>query len=197
MLTPEKKIKLFVAAIDEDYKNRRNALIAEIDADAESALAKVKTDAEKLCHDMVASETEKIKEQSKRTVTERERELRLVRMKKRESIRLSVFDEARKSLTDFAASPEYDAYLKKCAEKAASAFPDTPVKVFVRPCDVSKGDMILPFFPEGSEICGDGTILIGGIRVLAEPLRTTADNTLDCALRQEEEVFYSSSGLTL
>ena len=202
MKATERNIEEKCAQFRRSIMGQAKAQMDEIDRDLEAfraqELAQCKADARGNSHQIVDEEQGRIRERSGRAVSERRSELRRQLCQRREILTDEIFQQVREELARFVSGPEYPAYLRELAKKAAS-FRRAEEEVVI---EVRQED--LAYRRELSRACGgpcrveEGKgITIGGLRFSLPQRRLGGDETLDSAIEEQRQWFYENFGLFL
>jgi vacuolar-type H+-ATPase subunit E/Vma4 len=188
------KIEHFRRSIMDEARVRRQEIMQKMNEYHAAELDRYK-DAAKMDSDMMLrEEQEKITLEFSRKLAVKRRELKGSLYEEREKRRQTVFEQAGERLLDFTRKPEYGAFLQRKAKKASALVEGAPLRLLIRPQDMKWKDALEKTCPCTVETAN--YIRLGGF--LAESgTGMLIDETLDSALEERKEWFYSASGLQM
>jgi vacuolar-type H+-ATPase subunit E/Vma4 len=186
------KIEHFRRSIMEEAHVRRQEITRKMDEYHAAELDRYK-DTAKMDSDLtLREEQEKITLEFSRKLAIKRRELKGLLYAEREKRRQAVFDKAGDRLLDFTRGPEYGAFLRRKAAKASALAEGAPLRIWVRPQDMIWKDALEEACPCSVEAADN--IRLGGF-FAENGAGMVIDETLDSALEERKEWFYSASGL--
>jgi vacuolar-type H+-ATPase subunit E/Vma4 len=187
------KINHFRRSIMEETRARRQEITQKMDEYHAAELDRYKGAAKMDSALTLRDEQEKIKLEFSRKLAIKRRELKGRLYAEREKLRQAVFDKAAERLLSFSQKPEYGAFLQKKAAEASALAGGAPLQIWLRPQDMIWKDALEQVCP--CSVKAADSIRLGGF--LAESgAGMLIDETLDNALEEREEWFYSASGLS-
>ncbi len=195
MLNENNKIEKFVAAIDREASLFYERAVKEADQKARRELFEAKKAAAKKKTELTESGKRQILEQHGGRNSERLLALRKARFEERERIRNEIFAAARARLVEFTLGDGYPERLKNSARRIGELFGGAPARIGVRPEDMRFADLISEGYGARCEITPDGGIELGGVWAVCEEKKLRADDTLDTALKMQDEWFCENSGI--
>lgn len=195
-----------------DSKTSENLtkFIEAINIDAENECKKIKSDAkdgnirelESLKEELsiessnkINFELRKIQSESNRDFAALENKMKSELIAKRDAIESSVFDEVEKKIKIFIETDDYKTLLIRSAEKIGKLLSGNNLVIFAGKDDEKYFDEIKSAVGKDCEIKVDETITLGGLKASTDTF--SADDTLECRLKNEHEKFKEYSGLSI
>lgn len=192
-----KKINKFISAINKDAETRRRRIEAEVEKFNETELEKAKNEALHEAYRLIQRERVRTRNKISVEYSQKETAQRRELIDKRNKITESVFDDARKKLTDFTGTPEYKTWLKDKISEGLKIISgdDTQLRLCRR--DVSLSTELEKTVGSLAEIVPDDEIGIGGYKLVSISKGKIIDDTLESRLMENYNYFLESSGLTI
>ncbi len=197
MSSSDEKITLFLNAISENLEMRRQEIEQEIAAVRRAEQEKAEQEAAQRSEAYIKAETANVLAQANRARSLLETGLRNELAAERGEITGAVFAAVAKKLEAFSKSADYEAFLKKSAEKIAAVYGGKPVTVFVKTGDLKYKQILLQAAGSNSKVEPDNGILIGGCKAVSTASSIRLDDTLDTRLAAQKQGFYERSGLSV
>lgn len=187
----QRKLSRFEDEITETVAQRCKEIDDEIQTYHMQELGKQENDALTETYGIIQTEVQELSEQNTKALSRDGMELKKRMYLKRDEYSKLIFAEARIKLAEFAASPDYEAFLRAKAKKLAE-YNLEGAELHVKQCDLNYADAL-------SKICAapvvaDEKILIGGLVLVNKLKNFVADETLDTALEDQKEWFADNSG---
>ncbi|MDR1206254.1 MAG: hypothetical protein LBL26_12395 [Peptococcaceae bacterium] len=186
------KIEHFRRSIMEEARVRRQEITQKMNEYHAAELDRYKDTAQTDSDLTLREEKEKITLEFSRKLAIKRRELKGRLYAEREKRRQAVFDKAGERLLDFAQKPEYGAFLRRKAEEASALAEGAPLRILICPRDMIWKDALEKACPCSVEAADN--IRLGGF-FADNGKGMLVDETLDSALEEQKEWFYSASGL--
>lgn len=196
MKTQQEQLTLFLDSINEEAKTTIDNIIHEADEFREKELDKARLEAAKESHDFIWYESEKIKTQTNRMISDKAKEHRKILLDKRSSIADSVFGKVAEKLAAFSKTQEYKELLLDSVIKFSESSEER-FTVFVNSRDSVYSEILMKAAPSVKEVKIDDNIALGGCRAVFENGKIELDDTLDARLEREREWFFANSGLNI
>ncbi len=188
-----KKLEMFEQSIQEHADAEAKELTAQLHA-RRSASGRTKDKLatkealNKIRNDVIRSEAD-----FRREMSRCDYELKKSILVHRNEIITEFFAETENKLKEFAASEQYNDYLRRSLEKIrASIALDSATLIYARPCDVDAVRALT-----SCEVTADNTIMLGGLRAMCRNKMVLCDVTLDTALQDEKKRFTEKTELRL
>lgn len=180
----------FKEAVLETVQDKARAMIAEAERKRAQVLHQARLQSAVADHDRLAAEYERKTEQR---FAAAEQATRRQLLQHRQLLAQQVFAEAERKLEAFTAGDEYGPWLvKKLTEGAGQAGEEAII--LLRPQDMHHAAILQKALP-GSTVRRDECIRLGGLKLVID--NRLHDQTLDAALKEQRQVFYATSGLTV
>jgi vacuolar-type H+-ATPase subunit E/Vma4 len=186
------KIERFRYSIMEEVHVRRQEILQKTNEYHAAELGRYK-DTAKLDSDLMLRDGQsRITLEFSRRLAIRRRDLKGRFYAEREKRRQAVFDKAAEALLAFARKPEYGAFLRRKAKEASALAEGARLRIWICPRDMIWKDALETACPCSVETADD--IRLGGFYA-ENGAGMLIDQTLDSALEEQKEWFYSESGL--
>ena len=189
-MTTEEKLKNFYEYSMQSAKAEGDYVLQEYQANLDKVFADHQTlkcaQAEAALHD----ETEKLRRDSNRTLSDEQVRIRRTLSKKQNEIKTALFSEVAKKLEALKAGPEYAGYLVRKIKEAKEFAGSDPLKVYIDPSDASLSDRLKA--ETGVDVTLSTTVFHGGIRAVIESKHVLIDNSFD-TLTEEAKAKFSIS----
>ncbi|RGX55664.1 MULTISPECIES: V-type ATP synthase subunit E [Anaerotruncus] len=191
--TIETKLESFEQAILAKANAEREQILADTEQLKHNELEKEENRLlEELYHkiqkQISAIQTANIKEISRETLA-----LKKQLYQRREQYLGEVLEAARKRLADFAASGSYDAFFEKRVKMLAQDFFYPGSEIRVRTADLRFSNLIKEIYGDCTITADDENITLGGPILYNLARGIEADLSLDAALAEQKDWFYSHS----
>lgn len=191
------QLSLFLDSINEAAKKSTEKIMNEADEFKSAELEKAKKAAQAAAWDYIKTESEKLKAQVNRKVSESNHSLRRQLAEKRIEISESVFRSVTERLSAFTDTDDYKAFLLRSVEKMADYFKENEFILFVREKDLIYKDILIASKKTLIRVEADDEILLGGCKGRCGSGRAELDDTLDTRLEDEKQWFYENSNLAV
>lgn len=126
-----------------------------------------------------------------------ENEARAGLFKRREEVRLEVFEEARKRIGEFTQTEKYKDLLIASAKRIREQMEGQCAELIIREADKKYAAEICSYLGNSITLHIDNSIELGGITVKSKNGEMMIDNTLDERLSAEQKWFMENSGLII
>lgn len=186
------KLEMFRKAITEKATVERDEILKETEQIKKIELDKEENRLLEELYAHIQANITKIKTENIKNISRETLQLKKALYKKREQYLDSIVEQVRVRLMEFCDGPDYAGYLKnKCAELAGK-YPGEQCDLRVRSKDLAHADLLRGAFG-GCEIeADDSSIAIGGLVLVNRARGLEIDSSLDSALREERERFYTN-----
>lgn len=191
------QLTIFLDAINEEARLSTDKIMREADEFKANALEKAQQEAIEKSNEFIRYESNKLKTQSNRKVSEASKSLRKELLQQRNAIADTVFSKIIEKLQIFTDTEEYETFLINSAKQIASFYKDASFTLLLRNDDLKYEEQLTDVVKTISKIEIDNTIVIGGCKASCESSKIDLDDSLDTRLEHEKEWFYTNSGLTL
>ncbi|MCO7137848.1 V-type ATP synthase subunit E [[Clostridium] leptum] len=193
----DEKLSKFIEAINKDAEDRRSRILAEVEEYNKAEMKKAETEALTEAYHMIQEQIAQMRTSIRRELSQKEISLHRETLMQRENITKRVFEEAKKRLTAFTQSADYETFLVKAASNAKSVFPKGDIILSMRPSDMKFANMVAKVFEGRATVQEDESILLGGMRIRCQELGLVIDDTLDTRLNDQKAWFAQHSGLAV
>ena len=126
-----------------------------------------------------------------------ENEARAGLFKRREEVRLEVFEEARKRIGEFTQTEKYKDLLIASAKRIREQMEGQCAELIIREADKKYAAEICSYLGNSITLHIDNSIELGGITVKSKNGEMMIDDTLDERLSAEQKWFMENSGLVI
>lgn len=126
-----------------------------------------------------------------------ENEARAGLFKRREEVRLEVFEEARKRIGEFTQTEKYKDLLIASAKRIREQMEGQCAELIIREADKKYAAEICSYLGNSITLHIDNSIELGGITVKSKSGEMMIDDTLDERLSAEQKWFMENSGLVI
>lgn len=126
-----------------------------------------------------------------------ENEARAGLFKRREEVRLEVFEEARKRIGEFTQTEKYKDLLIASAKRIRKQMEGQCAELIIREADKKYAAEICSYLGNSITLHIDNSIELGGITVKSKNGEMMIDDTLDERLSAEQKWFMENSGLII
>lgn len=126
-----------------------------------------------------------------------ENEARAGLFKRREEVRLEVFEEARKRIGEFTQTEKYKDLLIASAKRIREQMEGQCAELIIREADKKYAAEICSYLGNSITLHIDNSIELGGITVKSKNGEMMIDDTLDERLSAEQKWFMENSGLII
>ena len=126
-----------------------------------------------------------------------ENEARAGLFKRREEVRLEVFEEARKRIGEFTQTEKYKDLLIASAKRIGEQMEGQCAELIIREADKKYAAEICSYLGNSITLHIDNSIELGGITVKSKNGEMMIDDTLDERLSAEQKWFMENSGLVI
>lgn len=126
-----------------------------------------------------------------------ESEARAGLFKRREEVRLEVFEEARKRIGEFTQTEKYKDLLIASAKRIREQMEGQCAELIIREADKKYAAEICSYLGNSITLHIDNSIELGGITVKSKNGEMMIDDTLDERLSAEQKWFMENSGLVI
>lgn len=126
-----------------------------------------------------------------------ENEARAGLFKRREEVRLEVFEEARKRIGEFTQTEKYKNLLIASAKRIREQMEGQCAELIIREADKKYAAEICSYLGNSITLHIDNSIELGGITVKSKNGEMMIDDTLDERLSAEQKWFMENSGLVI
>ena len=126
-----------------------------------------------------------------------ENEARAGLFKRREEVRLEVFEEARKRIGEFTQTEKYKDLLIASAKRIREQMEGQCAELIIREADKKYAAEICSYLGNSITLHIDNSIELGGITVKSKNGEMMIDDTLDERLSAEQKWFLENSGLVI
>ena len=126
-----------------------------------------------------------------------ENEARAGLFKRREEVRLEVFEEARKRIGEFTQTEKYKDLLIASAKRIREQMEGPCAELIIREADKKYAAEICSYLGNSITLHIDNSIELGGITVKSKNGEMMIDDTLDERLSAEQKWFMENSGLVI
>lgn len=126
-----------------------------------------------------------------------ENEARAGLFKRREEVRLEVFEEARKCIGEFTQTEKYKDLLIASAKRIREQMEGQCAELIIREADKKYAAEICSYLGNSITLHIDNSIELGGITVKSKNGEMMIDDTLDERLSAEQKWFMENSGLVI
>ena len=126
-----------------------------------------------------------------------ENEARAGLFKRREEVRLEVFEEARKRIGEFTQTEKYKDLLIASAKRIREQMEGQCAELIIREADKKYAAEICSYLGNSITLHIDNSIELGGINVKSKNGEMMIDDTLDERLSAEQKWFMENSGLVI
>lgn len=196
MLNHEERLKSFLDSINRETQENYNKVLSEIEELNKKELSQAEEYAEKQAHDYLNKSIANSKSDANNKIAGELSAGRKKLSELRSKITAEVFDNAKKELTAFAESKDYDAFIEKSAQALYDLL-GNGAKVYVKENDMKLAELISNAFNNDCTVLADNDIAIGGLKAQNADGTLIADDTLDTRLSQQYEWFLSSCNLSI
>jgi vacuolar-type H+-ATPase subunit E/Vma4 len=178
--------------------NRKEAdIVTKAKAQQQEILQRTEAKAKEEAQLMVHARCEEIRVQTGQQICAAENQARASLFRRREAIRLEIFEKAKEQIVAFTKSDAYLDFLIASAEKIHRAMNGNCAVLNLREADRPFAAQISARLGHSITLHIDPTILLGGIAVISTDGTLSIDDTLDCRLQQQENWFMENSGLVI
>lgn len=192
MIEENERAAKFMQAIQRDGEQRRAAIMKAIDEETAAELEKAKAAAEAKAQQMGDYEKVRLQEDTNRRLSHSVMDIEAELAQKRNRVTDQVISACEEKLAEFAAGPEYAAYLSQSAKALLKMLHAETAEFYARPEDVRAAEAAVP---GGCTVQADGGIRLGGLRAKAGAME--ADDTLDVKLDAQKDWFLQNSGMSI
>lgn len=140
--------------------------------------------------------THAVRLESMKALAKAELEAHRALLRRREELTRTVFAATRTRLLGFAASPEYLSWLPDVVAAVKGNYDHTSSTLRLRETDLALADKLTALLP-GCKVVADGSIKIGGFKLLNNAAGILIDETLDARLVAQKPWFLQHCGLTI
>lgn len=189
----KQKLEMFSSAIDEQAQADISRITAEMQAKKEAASRLKSSAAQQEALDEIRAERSRFEASFKKSVSKCDYDTKIAVIAHRGRLVEEFFAEIERKTAEFAASPDYERYLKKMLEKARSEISlDDCTTVYARPADIELVKKLT-----ACVVKPDPSIILGGICAACSEKNLYVDLTLDKAVAQQRRDFSLKSELRL
>lgn len=196
MSESDERIEQFLADIDEDAIDKRDAIREEVDRYVRAALEKAEKQAAARAQVQIDEQKRKLRLAANRCFAIEDSAQKRTLAQKRMEMQAGVFAIAREKLCAFVSGNGYEPFLLKSAQTLAKAVEGDAV-LLVREQDMPLAQKLAQAFGRPCTVQADPSIQIGGCRLKCEKQGLLADDTLDERLRGQREWFLLHAGLAI
>ena len=196
MLSNEEKLLEFHKSIERELEGQIAQIDADVDKYRQSQTQKIEEETAADCERSILKATAKI---NLEFTTERAHALSELKRKlllKRDEYANMVFEDVARRLRDFAAGPEYAGFLRGKLRAAKDEYRLRQPVVSVRKEDLALKDVFEEVLP-GCTLKTAANIAIGGFLIEDAGKSYVINESLDNALEEQKEWFFSNSGLRI
>ena len=187
------KLELFKQAILESSQAESRTMITDIRSKRAAAGRTKEEIAAKETMNSIKTETARSEAAFRKEMSKYDYEQKKTVLMYRNDLIDSFFSDIEKKLREFAASDDYDGYLKRSLEKIRATIAlDSATIIYARPCDIDKVRSMT-----SCEVTADSSIILGGLRAVCRVKNVLCDVTLDIALEDEKRGFNEKTELRL
>ena len=190
------ELSRFQKAIFADATVKRDALLEETEQRRKKALEEKNDELLLKAYQQLQASTAKLEREASTAVSKAEMEAKRSLLVRREELSQEIFENVTKRLRDFTQSEEYSEFLKQKLDALREEKKLSGSVVICRKEDLP----LMERLTGDSQIAalqGDEEILIGGFRCQNLSEGFLADETLDMALEDQKEWFFTNSGLAV
>jgi len=191
------QLTIFLDSINEEARKVTENIMREADEFKVKELEKAQIEAAEKSRDYIRYESEKLKTQSNRKVSEANKALRKLLLEKRSKIADSLFTQVTENLKAFTVTEEYKTFLLSSAKQMADFYKDAPFVLLLKNDDLKHTELLTSSIKTLDKVSVDNTILIGGCKASCENNSIELDDTIDTRLENEKEWFYTNSKLAV
>lgn len=196
MAESEERVNLFLEDIDHDALEKRDAIESEVNKYIEAQLASVEEEARSQAEAAISEQRNRLRVEANRQFAAVHNRVKLALSQRRIEIQQSVFSQAREKLAAFAASADYEDFLKKSVSALAAQISGEAV-ILVREQDLPFGAQLQTAFGRECAVEVDRSIKLGGCKVKDLTNGLIADDTLEVRLNAQEEWFLANARLPI
>ena len=192
----QKKLAKFTEEIMSIARTECSTIEQETQSDLETQRASLKAAADAEAAKYFEAELREIDGQFRAAAFNEKDRLRKELFSIREKYMSNVFTQAADRLKEFTASADYAAFLNARAAEAAAQGDFAGGTLYLRQEDLSYADALAAVLP-GCTAAVSAEIRLGGLIVVSADGRTRLDLSLDAALEEQKQWFFSNSRLDI
>ncbi|HAN21258.1 MAG: hypothetical protein A2Y15_02370 [Clostridiales bacterium GWF2_36_10] len=197
MRSQYEQLTLFLDSINDEARKSTEKIMNIADEFRSNELEKAKLEAAQKSRNYIKYESDKLKTQSNRKVSEANKELRKQLIEKRNSIAEAVFNEVTEKLHNFMKTDDYKSFLLSSIKKFAEYYKEAHFTVYMKIEDMKYKEFLMDSIKTIGRVEEDSDIIIGGCKAKCDNINSELDDTLDSRLESEKEWFYENSGLAI
>ena len=192
----QKKLAKFAEEIMNIAKSECSTIEQETQSDLEAQRASLKAAADSEAAKYIEAELREIDGQARAAAFNEKDRLRKELFSIREKYMSNVFTQAADRLKAFTESADYGSFLQAKAAEAARQGDFSGGTLYLRKEDLSYADSLTKAFP-GCTAAASDEIRLGGLIAVSADGRTRLDLSLDTALEDQKQWFFSNSRLDI
>jgi vacuolar-type H+-ATPase subunit E/Vma4 len=197
METQDQSLSIFLECINQSARKAIDSILDQADEYEEKALEKAKKEASQKSWEYIKYESEKLKSQTNRRISETNIAMKKQLMEQRNQIADAVFSKVAEKLTAFTQTDGYKDFLLKSVQRAAGFYKDLSFTVLVKEADLCHSEFLKETIKTLSTVESDKSIVIGGCKAKSPDSNAELDDTLDSRLESKKSWFYENSQLIL
>ena len=191
----QKKLQKFSEEIMNIARSECSTIEQQLESDLEKQREELKASAGSDAARFLEAETREIDAASRAAAFAEKEKLRRELFTIREKYKDTVFAQAADRLREFTSGPDYESFLR---DRAVGAGPDelAGCTILLREEDMKYAPRLTALF-DGAAAESTGEIRLGGLILLSADRRRRIDLSLDSALQDQQEWFFSNSRLDI
>lgn len=190
-------LNIFLECINESARKAIDSILEEADNYEKMALEKAKQEATQKSWESIKYESEKIKSQTNRRISEANIAMKKQLMEQRNQIADTVFSKVAEKLAAFTQTDGYRDFLLGSIQKIADFYKELSFTVMVKESDLKYSDFLRENVKTLTSVESDNSIVIGGCKAKCPSSNAELDDTLDSRLESQKSWFYENSQLIL
>lgn len=194
---PDSKINIILSTIAEDAQHQKEEAVSGAEKRLEDALARARQQLAYETGDIKKRRLAEIDTRLGAQISAAENESRAGLFKRREEIRMEVFDAAKKQIEEFVEHGSYKELLITSAKRIVQTMKGQCAELILREADKKYATDICAILGNSITLHVDNGIKLGGIIVKSADGKMMIDDTLDERLRQQQQWFMENSGLVV
>lgn len=190
----DERVSKFVTAITKEAEEKRSAIENETKAFVEAEMKKAESEVLQESFQLIQHAAANIRSDAGSRISAGRLESKRALLCRREEIIEEVLSAVKDKVRKFAESAEYEAFLKKSAEKGKEIFGDG-LRAFMRPEDMKYAAAVAAV--TGCDPESDSSIELGGLKFSDSAGFKFADDTFDSRMALGRDWFVKNSGLAI
>lgn len=175
----------------------REQIYKEVEDHRKEELSKIESRVLQESYREIQSEVTQLKLEGVRSSSRQVAQFRKKLLDRRSQYAQQIFDQVKARLADFAAGPDYPAWLLRKAGAMAKGYSQPGGVLKLRPDDEKYMADLQREVGQLYQLQTDPSIRLGGLLLENAGQRYLVDETLDRALEEQKEWFYKNSGFTV